>query len=156
MTEPCERRTSDRAPELLLTAALLLVALPLPAAAEEFEVLVLRGSTLARVSGDETGPLSEVTLREDPHPPAPRAPRVRDERPFEPEVVIRIERGETERYDSPVWGYPLRRPFEQRQPPRYHLYDWGSRYSHGSYRPGGRPPRSVLFGGPRGLRSQRR
>jgi hypothetical protein len=137
----------------VLAAALLFVVPSTPALAEEFEVLVLRGSTVARVAGDETGPLSEVTIREDPHPPAPRAP---DERPFEPEVVIRIERGETERTAGPIWGYPPRRPLEPWQPPRYHLYDWGSRHRHGSSHLGGRPPRSVLFGGPKGLRSHRR
>ena len=148
-----ERRARGCGRELVLTAALLFVMPSTSALAEEFEVLVLRGSTVARVAGDESGPLSEVTIREDPHPPAPRAP---DERPFEPEVVIRIERGETERYAGPTWGYAPRRPLEPWQPPRYHLHDWGSRHRHDSYRLGGRPPRSVLFGGPKGLRSYRR
>ena len=137
---------------MMLAVALLLGSPSAPAIAEEFEVLVLRGSTVSRVTGDESGPLSEVTIREDPHPPAPRAPV---ERPFEPEVVIRIERAETERYAGPAWGYPLRRPLQHRPPPRYHLYDWGSRHRHGSYGLGRGSSRSVLFGGPKGLRSQR-
>jgi hypothetical protein len=148
-----ERRAIDGSRILILVGTLLLSVPSTGAGAEEFEVLVMRGSTVARVAGDETGPLSEVTIREDPHPPAPRAP---EERPFEPEVTIRIEQGETERYAGPSWRYPLRRPFQQREPPRYRLHDWGSRHVHGSYRLGGRPPRSVLFGGPKGLRSHRR
>ena len=152
VTDIPERRVMDGS-LTMLAVALLLGGPSAPAIAEEFEVLVLRGSTVLRVTGDERGPLSEVTIREDPYPLAPRAPV---ERPFEPEVVIRIEREETERYAGPAWRTLLRRPLQHRPLPRYHLHDWGSRHRHGSYGPGSRPSRSVLFGGPKGLRSQRR
>ena len=137
----------------LAWAAALIVVLSIPVGAEEFEVLVLRGSGIARVTGDESGPLSEVTVREDPTPPAPKPTQ---QPPFEPEVVIRIDRVETDRYVTPPWRYPLRRPLLDRPPPRTQLHDWGARHQHGDYRLGGRPPRSALSGGPRGLRSSGR
>jgi hypothetical protein len=132
----------------------LIAVLSAPAGAEDFEVQVLRGSTISQVSGDGSGPLSEVTVREDPYPPpVPTAP---EERPFEPEIVIRIDPAETRTYVAPPWRYPLHRPLLHRPPPRTRLHDWGARHQRGDHRLGSRPPRSALSGGPRGLRSTRR
>lgn len=132
-----------------IAVGLLAVSLPTPsradAEAEAFEVLVLRGSTIARVSGDGSGPLSEVTVREDPHPPpAPPSPQLRsvEESSPKPEVVIHIDRSEPDRYAVPAWRYPLHRPLLA--PDRTRLHDWGARHQHGNYRLGARPPRGVL------------
>jgi len=54
-----------------LACGVILLPLSNAMGAEDFDVLVLRGSTLVRVTGDENGPTSEVTLREDPTPPTP-------------------------------------------------------------------------------------
>ena len=46
---------------------------PSPSAgAEEFQVEVMRGATVSRVSGDADGILSEVVTRADPNPPTPK------------------------------------------------------------------------------------
>ena len=149
-----ERRARGGGQELVLPAALLLAVLSTPAVAEEFEVLVLRGSTVSRVTGDESGPLSEVTLREDPYPAPPAPPA---EAPFEPEVVIRIDRGETSHDRGSAWLYPWRRTVLPLPPARPFHYGRSSRYGHDPFRLGGAAPsRSRLPGGPRGLRSRHR
>lgn len=147
MAGPRKRRTGRV--RTGLAGALLLAALATPTLAEEFEVLVLRGSEIARVSGDGSGPLSEVTVREDPYPPPPAPqPRAVAERASSPEVVIHIDRSEPAPYAVPVWRYPLHRPL-LRPPHRNRLHDWGARHQHGSYRLGPRPPRSALRSSPR-------
>jgi hypothetical protein len=87
--------------------------------AEDFDVLVMRGSTLVRVSGDENGATSEVTVREDPSPPAPEvaweAPEVRAD-PVD--LVIQIFR------DAPLpaygWGFRRAHPSFVRHEKTHH------------------------------------
>lgn len=82
------------APLVLFLLAIQLALAPRPAAADDpatprpaseeepFEVIVVRGAGVARVSGTRSGVIHEQTLREDPRParrepaprPAPRAP----------------------------------------------------------------------------------
>ena len=85
-----------------LTCGLMLFPLSNALGAEGFDVLVMRGSTLVRVTGDENGTTSEVTIREDP---TPRAPEIVWE---EPEVradpvalVIQVFQDAP----RPAWGW---------------------------------------------------
>lgn len=72
----------------------LALLVPLGAAAESFEMTVLRGSTLARVSVSPDGSVREETLWEPPRrdepPPAAPALSTRDARPEDeqPTVVV--------------------------------------------------------------------
>ena len=72
---------------------------------EQFDVLVMHGSTLVRVTGDGNGGTSEVTIREDPTPPAPEIvwepPEVRAE-PVG--VVIQIFQAAP----RPIYGWGFR------------------------------------------------
>ena len=92
----------------LFAVACGMILLPLTNAvgAESFDVLVMRGSTLVRVTGDENGPSSEVTLREDPTPPAPEVVWETPEVHTEPvELVIQIFRDDS----RPVYGWDIGR-----------------------------------------------
>ena len=85
-----------------------MILLPLSNAvgAESFDVLVMRGSTLVRVTGDENGPSSEVTLREDPTPPAPEVVWEPPEAHTEPvELVIQIFRDDPRPAVGSGFGY---------------------------------------------------
>jgi hypothetical protein len=54
-----------------LTGGFLLAA-PIQARSEEpFEVIVVRGGNVSRVTGTESGEIHEELLREDPHPAEP-------------------------------------------------------------------------------------
>jgi hypothetical protein len=67
---------------------LLLLGVGAPVGAEEFSMIVGRGSTVVRVTGSEDGEFREETLREDPtpeRPPAEMAPGV-DSEDSPPEV----------------------------------------------------------------------
>jgi hypothetical protein len=97
------------------------ILLPLSNAvsAESFEVLVMHGSTLVRVTGDDTGVTSEVTVREDPTPPAPEIEWEPPEARADPvELVIQIFRTA-----PPVgygWGFHHARPSFVRHDKTHH------------------------------------
>ncbi len=104
-----------------------------------FEVIVLRGASVARVSGDASGAIREETLREDPRParrePA-AAPAPRD---AVSEIVVVVDAG-----SGYVPAYGLAAPFFFPGDffPRHH----GHRHV---YRPGPEPP-AFHHGHPRG------
>jgi len=119
------------------------ILLPLSNAmgAEDFDVLVMRGSTLVRVTGDESGPTSEVTLREDPTPPTPEVvwePPDAQTKPLE--LVIQVFR------DAPLpaygWGFSRGHPVFLRHDKRHHgitrAMVRGKRNPHGLVRHGRR------------------
>ena len=87
-----------------LACGVILLPLSNAVGAEDFDVLVMHGSTLVRVAGDESGPTSEVTVREDPTPPAPEVVWESPDEPPKPVgLVIQIFR------DAPLpaygWGF---------------------------------------------------
>ncbi len=96
----------------------------------QFEVIVLRGASVARVSGDASGAIREQTLREDPRParrePAPAAPP----RDAGSEIIVVLDAG-----SSFVPAFGLAWPFFDpgRFPPRHHA-------QRHVYRPGPKPP----------------
>ena len=103
----------------VLACGVILLLLSNAVGAEDFEVLVMRGSTLVRVSGDENGPTSEVTVREDPTPPAPEVVWEPPDVDTEPvELVIQIFR------DAPRpvqgWGFGHGHPIFARHDKPHH------------------------------------
>lgn len=99
---------------------LALLGLPHPISGEDFEVIVLRGSEIVRVTGDESGALSEFTIREAPEPAAPSAPEDPADEPRAPGQLIVLY------FEDPivVSGFrsaPIHRSFgRQRGPHRFH------------------------------------
>ncbi len=84
-----------------LACGVILFLLSNAVGADDFDVLVMRGSTLVRVTGDENGPTSEVTIREDPTPPAPEPVWERADVPTESvELVIQVFRNDP----MPIFG----------------------------------------------------
>ena len=89
---------------------LLVLVIGMPVGAEEFTVVVFRGSEIVRVTGNEGGEFREETLREDPTPePPPReieapAPRASDD--SGPTIQIIVEAAYT---TSPA-GYVVVQP----------------------------------------------
>jgi len=63
------------------SSALVWSAFPLVAAGESFEVIVLRGSEVAKVIGDSDGTVSEITLRKAPTLPAMPPPSEEEAEP---------------------------------------------------------------------------
>jgi hypothetical protein len=59
-----------------------------PAGAESFEVMVLRGAEVVRVTGDGSGSISEVTLREAPPSPAAQEAQPPSDPPAEQLIVV--------------------------------------------------------------------
>ena len=87
-------RISTAAVVAALAAALVW---PSPSAgAEEFQVEVIHGATISRVSGDADGVLSEVVTRADPNPPTPEI-KV-EQPPASPKTVIVIVKSDPPRY----------------------------------------------------------
>lgn len=87
-----------------LICGVILLQLSNATGAEDFDVMVMRGSTLVRITGDESGTISEVTIREDPTPPAPEIVWETPDVQTQPvELVIQIFR------DAPLathgWGF---------------------------------------------------
>jgi hypothetical protein len=74
-----------------ISTAFIWSGLPGPAQAQDFEVMVLRGSQVVKVTGDGTGAISEATLREapafSPVPSAEKTPRGAGRRD-EPIVIV--------------------------------------------------------------------
>jgi hypothetical protein len=102
-----------------LACGVILLPLSNAVGAEGFDVLVMHGSTLVRVTGDENGPTSEVTVREDPAPPAPEVAWESTDEPPEPvELVIQIFR------DAPRpaygWGFGHGHPIFTRHDKPHH------------------------------------
>jgi hypothetical protein len=88
-----------------LVCGVSLLSLSNATAEDHFDVLVMHGSTLVRVTGDGKGSTSEVTVREDPTPPAPeiewQTPEVRAD-PIE--LVIQVFQAAP----RPVYGWGFR------------------------------------------------
>lgn len=116
--------------------------------ATAFEVIVLRGASVARVSGGPDGSLREEILREDPRParrepPMPPAPDVA------PEIVVVVEAGGYApgyALATPLWwglGLPphhgIRRAIYRPGPPPPRFYRGWTRQPPGHT--GGRAPR---------------
>ena len=81
---------------VIAALAVVLMCPSLSAGAEAFQVEVIRGATVLRVSGDADGILSEVVTRADPNPPKPK---IKVERPpAPPETVILVVRSDPPRY----------------------------------------------------------
>jgi hypothetical protein len=133
-----------------------------PVSAEEFSVVVLRGSTLVRVTGDEKGAIHEETLREDPNPDVPsiepESPAPLASESPRPVVKVIVESPETTSSGGYIvvgpWrghhGRPHSRPHYGARPGRMH----GARPGrmHGA-RPGRmRSAGSLLRGGPPSVR----
>lgn len=79
--------------------ALPLLLIGSPVGAEEFSVVVMRGSTVVRVTGSEDGERREETLREDPTPDLPPSETEASARPASddsrPTVQVIVEQAET-------------------------------------------------------------
>ena len=102
-----------------LAGGVILLPLSNAVGAEDFDVLVMHGSTLVRVAGDESGPTSEVMVREDPTPPAPEVVWESPDAPPKPvELVIQIFR------DAPRpaygWGFGHGHPIFARHDKPHH------------------------------------
>ena len=82
------------------------------ASAEPFEMIVMRGGDVSRVTGDASGEIREELLREaprspDPEPkPAPARAR-RDDDDEDPSVVVIVVPRETVTYPAYVGGRPI-------------------------------------------------
>ena len=73
---------------ILAGCVLIWMGAAAPASAESFEVMVLRGTEVVRVTGDGSGSISEVTLREAPPSPAAQEAQPPSNPPAEQLIVI--------------------------------------------------------------------
>jgi hypothetical protein len=92
--------------------------------AEAFEVIVVRGAGVVRVTGNRSGVIREEVLREDPRPARPRA---RDETPKDNPVVVVVNAELQDATPTPSLLYAVH----------------SARKHHGASRHGSRPGRAV-------------
>ena len=143
-----------RSLRLTTCASLLAVGLVLPGRggaddeATAFEVFVLRGASVARVSGGADGALREEILREDPRP-ARREPAAQAVPERSPEIVVVVDAGGYPpgyALAAPLWWVPdlhrrrgIHRAVYRPGPPPPRFYHRGTRHPRGF--PGGPKPR---------------